>query len=352
MKKPLRLTQEQEELIDSKGSNIDDLSELTREVFMNESLDGRTKEGRLVRAYLSQKEIEYQTRHVSKKDDIILSPEQKEFIVNNCSSEISSLELAKLVFSDNKVKQMSKEFWAVHNFIESEGLNVYSGETALNIKYSPPKADSKIIKKVLDCVGHEIDLDKINVQEKRCIEALRKFMSAPRFLQVISTYGNIEDRDLFEAEFVRATWDKPDLTTDEINLYINVCMDYIHLKRIQYAMDKLNRMFDEAEEQQDLTVRLAELLKTKSEEYNQCEKRMESLISKLQGDRSKRIASHVEKNASILNLVQLFQEEEERKIMIKMAEMQKKIIEKEADELEKMPDWKSRVLGIAKKDIL
>ena len=247
---------------------------------------------------------------------------------------------------------MSKEFWAVHSFIEAEGLSIHSEETSLSVKYSPPKADSKIVKKISDCVGHDIDLEKINVQEKRCISALKKFMSAPRFLQVISTYGNIEDRDLFEAEFVRASWDKPDLTTDEINLYINVCMDYIHLKRIQYAMDKLNRMFDEAEEQQDLTVRLAELLKTKSEEYNQCEKRMESLISKLQGDRSKRIASNVEKNASILNLVQLFQEEEERKIMVKMADMQKKIILDEADKLEKMPDWKARVLGISKSNVL
>jgi hypothetical protein len=111
-------------------------------------------------------------------------------------------------------------------------------------------------------------------------------------------------------------------------------------------------MFDEAEDQQDLTVRLAELLKTKSEEYNQCEKRMESLISKLQGDRSKRINSQVEKNASILNLVQLFQEEEERKVMVKMAEMQRKIISAEADQLEKMPDWKSRVLGIRKSDVI
>ena len=352
MKMPLQLTEEQKEAIDSRGQEIKDLSELTREVFMDETLDGRTREGRAVRAYLAEKEINYQTRHVSKKSDIILSEEQKEFIRNNASPGMSSIELAKLVFSDSRIKQMSKEFWAVHNFVEEESLGVHAEETAMGVKYSPPKADSKIVKKINDCVGQDIELEKVNVQEKRCIESLRKFMSAPRFLQVISTYGNIEDRDLFEAEFVRATWDKPDLTTDEINLYINVCMDYIHLKRIQYAMDKLNRMFDEAEEQQDLTVRLAELLKTKSEEYNQCEKRMESLISKLQGDRSKRIASQVEKNASILNLVQLFQEEEERKIMVKMAEMQKQLIKEEADTLEKMPDWKSRVLGISKKDVI
>jgi phage gpG-like protein len=111
-------------------------------------------------------------------------------------------------------------------------------------------------------------------------------------------------------------------------------------------------MFDDAEEQQDLTVRLAEILKTKSEEYNQCEKRMESLIQKLQGDRSKRIASKQRQNASILALVQLFQEEEERSLMVKMAEMQKKLARKEADKLESMPDWKARVLGISKGDVI
>ena len=117
-------------------------------------------------------------------------------------------------------------------------------------------------------------------------------------------------------------------------------------------MDKLNRMFDEAEEQQDMTIRLTEILKTKSEEYNQCEKRMESLIQKLQGDRAKRIQGQVAKNASILNLVQLFQEEEERKVMLKMAEMQKSVVNKEAKVLEEMPAWKSRVLGITKTDAI
>ena len=352
MSQPLELSETQKDKVKELALLVSDLSQLTREVFENESLDGRTREGRAIRAYLAEKEIEYSTRHVGKKDDVELTEGQKEFVRQNCSPGVSSLELAKLAFSDSSIKHLSKEFWAVHNYISENGLDISEEESALNVKYSPPKADSKVIKKILDCVGVEITEEKMTVQYKRCIESLRKFMSAPRFLQVIETYTAIEDRNLFEAEFVRATWDKPDLTTDEINLYINVCMDYIHLKRIQSAMTKLNRMFDEAEDQQDLTVRLAELLKTKSEEYNQCDKRMESLISKLQGDRSKRISSQVEKNASILNLVQLFQEEEERKIMVKMAEMQQQTIEEEAEVLEKMPQWKSRVLGISKKDVI
>ncbi len=50
--------------------------------------------------------------------------------------------------------------------------------------------------------------------------------------------------------------------------------------------------------------------------------------------------------------MKLFQEEDERKLMIKMAEMQKTLVKKEADKLEEMVDWKSRVLGISKREVI
>ena len=106
MKKRLQLTQEQKDLIDSKGIDITDLSALTREVFGDEKLDGRTKQGRAVREYLAEKEIAYQTKHIDKKEDVELTEEQKEFIMNNSSSSVSSLELAKLVFSDQSIKKV------------------------------------------------------------------------------------------------------------------------------------------------------------------------------------------------------------------------------------------------------
>ena len=117
-------------------------------------------------------------------------------------------------------------------------------------------------------------------------------------------------------------------------------------------MEKLNRLFSEADGQADMSVRLAEILKTKSEEYNQCEKRQESLINRLNGDRAKRIASRNEQTTSILSLVELFQDESERKLMIKIAEMQKKAVRKEVGRIEEMPAWKARVLGIGKDEVL
>ena len=47
-----------------------------------------------------------------------------------------------------------------------------------------------------------------------------------------------------------------------------------------------------------------------------------------------------------------FQEEEEREVMIKIAEMQKAAVSEEADLLESMPDWKARVLGLRKEDVI
>jgi hypothetical protein len=38
--------------------------------------------------------------------------------------------------------------------------------------------------------------------------------------------------------------------------------------------------------------------------------------------------------------------------MIKIANMQRKAAKEEADNLESMPDWKARVLGVSKDDVV
>ena len=348
------LNQEQKQILRENAKDITDLTELTRLTFPDaEKVDGRSKQGRAVREFLLNNEIEYETKHIHPKDDIELTQEQKDFVDQSVSSGMTCAQVASVIFPEARITHTSKEYQSVFEYVDAnDSIKTPVSEDAINKKYSSPKAPSKIIKKINDFAQTNINEDKLSISERKGIESLGCFLASPRLVQVINTYDSQADRDLFEAEFVRATWDKPDLTSDEINLYINVCMDYIHLKNTQSAINKLNRMFDEAEDQQDLTVRLAELLKTKSEEYNQCEKRVESLIQKLQGDRSKRINSKQQQNASILSLVQLFQEEEEREVMVKIAQMQKQAASKEAGRLESMPDWKARVLGISKEDVV
>jgi hypothetical protein len=222
---------------------------------------------------------------------------------------------------------------------------------ALN-SYISPKSSSRIIKKINDATGMGLDESKINRQKQICIEKLGVNLSNSRFLKIINNYLNIEDRVLFEHEFVRLTWDKPDLTADEINLYLNVCKEVINLEVISSHLNKLNDMFDVADEQAEMSIRLAEIIKAKSSEYHQCETRIENLTKKLQGDRGERMKKMHKENASFLSIVQLFQEEEERKTMMRIAEMQKEAVKREADRLEGMAEWKARVLGISKDDVL
>ena len=346
------LTEEQQKYIDDNYASNPNLIELTKAVFLNNSLDGRSREGRAVRAYRAKKDYKYNTTKHAKAKAVHLTESQKEFILENADAGMKAFEIARILFQEKSVTPLSKETLRVAAFIsENAPEQVHAGDTALGQRYKPVKELSKAIAKVNACADQRLEETKLTVQVRKGLETLLGFLKAPRLVQTINNYTNKSDRDLFEAEFIRATWDKPDLTSDEVNLYINVCIDYINLMNIQKAIDKLNHMFEQCEDQRDMTVRLAELLKTKSEEYNQCEKRMESLITRLNGDRAKRVQNKHQQNASILSLVQLFQEEEEREVMVKIAEMQKKLVQEEANELESMPDWKARVLGLRKEDV-
>jgi len=349
----IKLTEEQEKYIDDNYKVTPNLIELTKSVFMDTSLDGRSREGRAVREYMAAKDYKYQTTKHPKVKGVNLTSDQKEFILQNADAGMKAFEIATLLFDERRITPLSKETLTVAEFISKNAPEqVHHEDTALGEKYKPVKDLGAIIEKVNSCADQAFSEEKLTVQVRKSLSTLLGFLKAPRLVQTINNYTNKNHRDLFEAEFIRATWDKPDLTSDEVNLYINVCIDYVNLMNIQKAVDKLNHMFEQCEDQREMTVRLAELLKTKSEEYNQCEKRMESLITRLNGDRAKRVQNKHQQNASILSLVQLFQEEEERKVMVKIAEMQKELVAEEANEIESMPDWKARVLGLRKEDVM
>ena len=298
------LTEEQKQFIRENFKSNPNLLDLTRLVFNNENIDGRSKEGRAVREFLSKENLDYKTTLREKVPDIELNDQQVEFIKAQAQNGLSAFQISEILFPDLNIKRFCKEHMTIVEFLrEYEPAFVHETETAINKTYNPPKVFSTGLKKINTFTLQELDEDKLTHDDIDCVESLMRNLSAPRFIQVISNYNSMTDRELFEAEFVRATWDKPDLTSDEINLYINVCVDYINLKNISSHIEKLNTMFNEVEDQQDMTVRLAEVLKSKTDEYDKCEKRMESLIKKLNGDRSERLKNKQKDSATIISLV-------------------------------------------------
>jgi hypothetical protein len=329
-------------------------------IFGRDDLTGRSKEAKAVRDYLVS------TGFVSKKEKPkfvqttdILNQNHFEFIDQNIKTGITPKQITELIFHEkflgleNVNVFNTQEYRAVHKYVkEKYPDNLVDNESGVGDKYSVPRSIKTVINKVNKWCGQSISEDKLSLQHRKWLEKLLVYLSSPRFVGNYDSYTSSTDKDLFEAEFVRSIWDKPDLTTDEINLYINVCMDYINLRQIDIKKNKVNDMFNDTQEQKDLTMRLTEVLKTISEEYNQCASRIDKSIQKLNGERSKRVEQYQQKNASIINLVELFQDEQERKMMIQIAEMQKKIINEEADRLENMSSWKARILGISKQDAI
>lgn len=347
------LTEEQKEYIRNNVAKVSNLNELTQKCFRDDDLDGRTKEGRAVRKYLIENNIDYKTTRRKPQDKIELNDSQKEFIIQQAQEGMSSLEIAKLIFPEKRVKPLSNEQRTVLAHINEVNPDfVPSQDSAAVSDYVPPKSPSRVVKKINDATGLGLDDSKLNRQKQVCIEKLQINLSNSRFLKIINNYLNKQDRELFEQEFIRLSWDKPDLTADEINLYLNVCKEVINLEVVSAHLNKLNEMFDVADDQTEMTVRLAEIIKAKSQEYHQCETRIENLTKKLQGDRAERMKKNQKDNASFLAIVQMFQEEEERKNMVRMAEMQKKLIKEEAERMEGMAEWKARILGISQDDAI
>jgi len=350
----MTLTDLQKQLVIDTYKSTSDLNEITRRVFDNNSIDGRSKEGRLIRQFMIENKLKFKTARRVKKEGIEFTEEQIDFIIKQGNDGLSSLKIAEIVFPNKEVKPLSLEQRAVLEILREANPDYTPSQDvdASLSSYVAPKSTGRIVKKINDATGLSLEEEKLNRQHKNCVDKLGINLNNSRFVKIVNNYTSKEDRELFEQEFIRLTWDKPDLTADELNLYMNVCKEVINLEVVSKHLNKLNDLFDIANDQEEMSVRLSEIIKAKSSEYHQCEGRIENLTKKLQGDRSERMKSKHKENASILSLVQFFQDEEERKNMIRMVEMQKEVIQQEAHRLEGMAEWKARVLGISQDDVI
>ena len=342
---------EQKRAVEAAFLKTPDLISITREVFGDDTLKGSSREGKAVRDHLVEKGCKYRTTKHKKAKPIKLTDAQKDEIESLADEGESSFKIAQQLFPNNNVKKLGLEQRAVMDHIKSVNPDFGQPQCGALSDYSAPNAPSRIVSKINAATGEELNADKLSRQHQICVDRLGIRLRNSRFNAIINTYRDDKRRELFEQEFIRLTWDKPDLTADEVNLYMNVCKELIHMEIISAHLEKLNEEFDNTTGQTDMSMRLAEMIKTKSDEYHKCEGRIENLTKKLQGDRAERMKKRHQDNASILSIVQMFQDEKERKNMVRIAELQKEVIKEEADRLESMDMFMARVLGATKDEL-
>jgi hypothetical protein len=355
------LTEEQQLKLLNEWNNRPDnppsLVELVKLAFDRDDLDGRSKEGKAVKAFLASRQIKPKKSHEYQAKGLLeLSPEHKEYVSNNCHT-MTAVEMAKILFKNEALTNLSQETRSILEYMKNIPSNVrFNNLENQNIpteEYRPPKSEERMIAKINRYILDGIDKNKLTHKNKKEINSLIGYMNTYRFSHQINLYDDEKDRELFESSFVRYTYDKSDLTQEEVDQYIVLSTEVVISSNIQQTINVLQNQIDIAtQEDGKIPMALVEASNTARKEYNDCVNRQQKLLNDLKVKRSERLSKQVKETASIINLVQMWKEEESRAKLLKMADMRKKVIEKEIDRLSSMDEIKCKILGISKDEIL
>lgn len=365
------LTQEQEELILNAFQNPENgvrpsVMELTRLAFPNlDKVDGRTKEGIAVKVFLVERGLKANTKSVYVPvAKVELTDPQKEFIENN-RANMTAVEMARILFNNQLLTNLNVETRTIAEHLRSQQTETDPAAAINNAHevpmedYRPPKTISGALQRVDKYVfNHGIDKDQMTAQQKAGLEALLGYLNTFRFINQINLYETQTARDLFESSFIRYTYDKPDLTEEEVDQFINVSHDNVAMAATQTRVETLSQLLDNgasqssADDRVRISMGLVESIGALNTELNQIAKRQQALLGDLKQKRSDRIAQLRSANASILNLVQLWKEEKTRKKLIHLAEARKQMLEKATNELSGMEEIKARILGLDVNEVL
>ncbi len=348
----LRLWQERGE------ENPPSLAELISVAYPDrDDIDGRTKEARELKAYLTEHGISADGAHVYHSKAVELDDNQKEFIRNN-GDLMNSVQLGRVIFKNEALTNLHAEVRAVSDYqktLEPSEIAQDISDIPDTNEYLPPKTFDKTLLRANQYVSPKIDKKKISPKHRRGIEALMGYLNTYRFVHQMETYTTNSDRTLYESCFIRYTYDKSDLTQEEVDQYIVLATEVVIGSTIQARSERLQQLLDVSAEDTEgrrVAMGLVQAISSTQTEYNQCVGRQHKLLSDLKEKRSDKLKSQIKANASIINLVEMWKEEESRQKLIKLAELRKKAVKDEVKKLSSMDEVKARIMGIEEDEVL
>lgn len=371
----IELTDSQKEKIREafKGGNTPNLTDLVRNIFENKNIDSRSREGRLVKAYISDFNIgSFKINFREKSEEINLTDSQKKKIEEQVDTpNFSTLSVAREIFNKKEITPLHKEHKAVRDFViflnnkkDKDNLNIsedgefvsvsYLSKEKKQEPYKPPNSLTQTIARINKYLNYGWKEDSLKKSEIKLVESLMAYLKVFRFNYQINSYSRSEDRELFEDAFIRYTHDKDDLSQEEVDQFITLSNEVVIAADIQRRIDYLRMALDDMasdSEGKKISMGLNEAINNAQTEYNQCISRQDKLYKSLTVNRSKRIEEKKSENASILNLVYAWKQEEQRARMIALAEKQREALKIEVDKLSSMDEFRAIIRGIDPKEI-
>ncbi len=316
----LELTSEQKEEIlrfwneKMQGSSkvCPSLKELTIHIF-KEELDGRSLEGRAIKDFLATRELKPKTTSEYEKDLYKLSDDHKEYIDNNCQTN-SVFDMSKSLFGPT-ISNLSKETRAIAEYVKTlDKVKVYKPIEAYEIpsgEYEPPKTLDRVIRRINMYTNTEFEKDKITPRQKKNAEMLLKYLHTYRFVKQMNIYDSDSDRKTCEDVFVRFTYDKPELSEEEIDQYIVLANEAVLAFKAQRRSEKLQGMLESISDNSPEQAKFAMSL-----------------------------------------VLEAWKNEESRRNWIRLAEVEQKAVGDELIKLEGLSEIKAKLMGLSKEEIL
>lgn len=355
----LKLTEQQEtklfQLWDADPNNPPRLKVLTQALF-GKDCDGRSVEGRAIKMALTSRNLRVKTTK-DKQREFILTEDQKTYIQNN-SRTMSTLDIARVIFDSPFLTAVHGETRAVQEYLKTFLPTTVFGPNNPEIPidaYVPPKTVPEMVERVGQYIDFAKSIDRLTPKQSKNVMALIGYMHTYRFIAQMNTYVSVTDRRLCEDAFIRSTFDKPDLAQEEVDQYIEYANQVVIGFTVQRRSNQLQVNLEEISNSNDdnlkISMSLVEAIGKASTEYNQCIVRQQKLLDDLKEKRSTRISKQVKENASILNLIELWKEEESRKELMMHAEKEQKAVANEFDRLSSMADIRCRIFGLTEEEI-
>lgn len=366
--------EQQQKIRDLIATNPDaTLSEIASCAFDNAEIDSRSREGRMVKQFLVNNKLEYKNRSVFQRERVTLTDEHKEFIKNNYKTQ-HYVEIAKILFKNDNLTPVTLECRAVNSHIVElqkadpeyfeQNTFVPPGETPATADpaapvglYYPPRRTDQTVYRINKYLNLGWDASNLKVNQQKQVDMLQRYLNIYSLSHQINTYKTLNDRNLFEDAFIRYTYDKEDLSQEEMDQFIVLCTEHVTASSILAQVEDLRDMLRNSSAEMDqggrnIKMTLTEAITSLQTEYNQCRTRQNKLYKSLVDDRAQRVKMRKEENATILNLVKAWKDQERREGMIMLAEAQKENLKDEAKRLSSMDELKGIIRGISEDEMV
>ncbi len=338
--------------------------ELTQHIANDPTVDGRHAIGKAIKKFLALDGKTAKSAAFVAAGPIELTDEQKEFVKTNLEKIPKTLEMTRLMFGNEKLASLSREFTAVHNYkkeLAPDDSDI-TDESVDEKTYKPPYNISQIIGKVnahVPALGGKqaYDYNGLKPHEERNLRSLISYMKTARFIYQATSYDKKIDRDIFEGEMIRFCVDKPDLEPEELSQYISLASYIVSETQATRILSLLERRMEESLKSDDEKVKMASIsmaenINSYRQRVEQSSKRQKELYEKLTESRSTKLKNKLARNSSILILVEMWQNQEKREEMIALAERERDAEENEVKRLSSLDELQALVVGLTEEEAI